>query len=79
MSRATDEVGRVQSRKPRYNHIRKNFSAIVGYSVTVLCKAPDTIAPVASSSACGRKRAFDELPRRLPLRLRQVPSSMTSK
>jgi DMSO/TMAO reductase YedYZ molybdopterin-dependent catalytic subunit len=35
MSRATDEVGRVQSREPRYNNMRKNFSAIVGYSVTV--------------------------------------------
>jgi len=36
MSRATDEVGRVQSREPRYNNMRKNFSAIVGYSVTVV-------------------------------------------
>ena len=35
MSRATDEVGRVQSHEPRYNNMRKNFSAIVGYSVTV--------------------------------------------
>jgi hypothetical protein len=35
MSRATDEVGRVQVQEPRYNHMRKNFSAIVGYSVTV--------------------------------------------
>jgi DMSO/TMAO reductase YedYZ molybdopterin-dependent catalytic subunit len=35
MSRATDEVGRVQSREPRYNNMRKNFSAIVGYAVTV--------------------------------------------
>ncbi|HCP24802.1 MAG: hypothetical protein CMO68_07155 [Verrucomicrobiales bacterium] len=35
MSRATDEVGRVQSREPRYNNMRKNFSAIVGYPVTV--------------------------------------------
>lgn len=35
MSRATDEVGRVQSREPRYNNMRKNFSAIVGYKVTV--------------------------------------------
>jgi DMSO/TMAO reductase YedYZ molybdopterin-dependent catalytic subunit len=35
MSRATDEVGRVQSREPRYNNMRKNFSAIVGHSVTV--------------------------------------------
>jgi DMSO/TMAO reductase YedYZ molybdopterin-dependent catalytic subunit len=36
MSRATDEVGRAQSREPRYNNMRKNFSAIVGYSVTVV-------------------------------------------
>jgi DMSO/TMAO reductase YedYZ molybdopterin-dependent catalytic subunit len=35
MCRATDEVGRVQSREPRYNNMRKNFSAIVGHSVTV--------------------------------------------
>ena len=35
MSRATDEVGRVQSQEPRYNNMRKNFSAIVGYPVTV--------------------------------------------
>ena len=35
MSRATDEVGRVQSREPRYNYMRKNFSAIVGYDVTI--------------------------------------------
>ena len=35
MSRATDEVGRVQSREPRYNNMRKNFSAIVGYPITV--------------------------------------------
>jgi DMSO/TMAO reductase YedYZ molybdopterin-dependent catalytic subunit len=35
MSRATDEVGRVQSREPRYNNMRKNFSAIVGYPVTM--------------------------------------------
>jgi DMSO/TMAO reductase YedYZ molybdopterin-dependent catalytic subunit len=35
MSRATDEVGRVQSQEPRYNFMRKNFSAIVGYWVTV--------------------------------------------
>lgn len=35
MSRATDEVGRVQLHEPRYNNMRKNFSAIVGYSVTV--------------------------------------------
>jgi DMSO/TMAO reductase YedYZ molybdopterin-dependent catalytic subunit len=36
MSRATDEVGRVQSHEPRYNNMRKNFSAIVGHSVTVV-------------------------------------------
>jgi len=35
MSRATDEVSRVQSHEPRYNHMRKNFSAIVGYKVLV--------------------------------------------
>ena len=35
MSRATDEVGRVQSHEPRYNNMRKNFCAIVGYPVTV--------------------------------------------
>jgi hypothetical protein len=35
MSRATLEVGRVQSPEPRYNNMRKNFSAIVGHSVTV--------------------------------------------
>ena len=35
MSRATDEVGRVQSCEPRYNYMRKNFSAIVGHSITV--------------------------------------------
>jgi len=35
MSRATDEVGRVQSREPRYNNMRKNFGAIVGHTVTV--------------------------------------------
>jgi hypothetical protein len=35
MSRAKDDVGRVQSREPRYNNMRKNFSAIVGYPVTV--------------------------------------------
>jgi hypothetical protein len=35
MSRATDEIGRVQSMEPRYNSMRKNFSAIVGYPVTV--------------------------------------------
>ncbi len=36
MSRATGEVGRVQSREPRYNNMRKNFSAILGCSVTVV-------------------------------------------
>ena len=35
MSRATDEVGRVQSREPRYTHMRKNFSAITGHPLTV--------------------------------------------
>jgi hypothetical protein len=35
MSRATDEVGRVQSHEPRYNNMRKNFSAIVGYTIIV--------------------------------------------
>src|SRR6266566_126226 len=35
MSRATDEVGRVQSHEPRYNNMRKNFSAITGQSVSV--------------------------------------------
>jgi DMSO/TMAO reductase YedYZ molybdopterin-dependent catalytic subunit len=35
MSRATDEVGRVQSNEPRYNNMRKNFSAIVGHPVTL--------------------------------------------
>ena len=35
MSRATDEIGRAQSHTPRYNYMRKNFSAIVGHSVTV--------------------------------------------
>jgi DMSO/TMAO reductase YedYZ molybdopterin-dependent catalytic subunit len=35
MSRATDEVGRVQSHEPQYNNMRKNFSAIVGYKLTV--------------------------------------------
>ena len=35
MSRATDEVGRVQSREPRYNCMRKNFSAIVSNDVTI--------------------------------------------
>jgi DMSO/TMAO reductase YedYZ molybdopterin-dependent catalytic subunit len=35
MSRATDEVGRAQPREPRYNNMRKNFNAIVGYEITV--------------------------------------------
>lgn len=35
MSRATDHAGREQSHTPRYNRMRKNFSAIVGYDVTV--------------------------------------------
>jgi len=35
MSRATDEVGRVQPSQPRYNNMRKNFNAIVGYDITV--------------------------------------------
>jgi hypothetical protein len=30
MSRATDEVGRVQSHEPHYNYMRKNSSAIGG-------------------------------------------------
>ena len=33
MSRATDEVGRVQPRQPRNNS--KNFHAVVGYEITV--------------------------------------------
>ena len=36
MSRAMDEVGRVQLREPRYNYMRKNFSAIVSNEVTIL-------------------------------------------
>ncbi len=35
MSRATDAAGRVQSQEPRYNNMRKNFSAIVGYDITI--------------------------------------------
>jgi DMSO/TMAO reductase YedYZ molybdopterin-dependent catalytic subunit len=35
MSRATDEVGRVQPSQPRYNNMRKNFNAIVGYEISV--------------------------------------------
>jgi DMSO/TMAO reductase YedYZ molybdopterin-dependent catalytic subunit len=36
MSRATDEVGRVEPATPRYNNMRKNFSAIVATDVTVV-------------------------------------------
>jgi len=36
MSRATDEVGRVEPQSPRFNHMRKNFSAIVATDVTVV-------------------------------------------
>jgi DMSO/TMAO reductase YedYZ molybdopterin-dependent catalytic subunit len=35
MSRATDEVGRVEPRTPRFNYMRKNFSASVAVDVTV--------------------------------------------
>jgi DMSO/TMAO reductase YedYZ molybdopterin-dependent catalytic subunit len=35
MSRASDEAGRVQSHTPRYNNMRKNFSAITGHQVRV--------------------------------------------
>ena len=35
MSRATDAAGRIQSHEPRYNNMRKNFSAIVGYDITI--------------------------------------------
>ena len=35
MSRATDEVGRVEPPTPRFNNMRKNFSAIVGYDITI--------------------------------------------
>ena len=35
MSRATDAAGRVQSLEPRYNNMRKNFSAIVGYDIAI--------------------------------------------
>jgi len=35
MSRATDAAGRVQSMEPRYNNMRKNFSAVVGYDIAV--------------------------------------------
>jgi sulfite oxidase len=36
MSRATDEVGRVEPQTPRYNFMRKNFSAIVATDITVV-------------------------------------------
>jgi DMSO/TMAO reductase YedYZ molybdopterin-dependent catalytic subunit len=36
MSRATDEVGRVEPHTPRFNNMRKNFSAIVETDVTVV-------------------------------------------
>jgi DMSO/TMAO reductase YedYZ molybdopterin-dependent catalytic subunit len=35
MSRATDEIGRVEPQTPRFNNMRKNFSAIVGVDVTI--------------------------------------------
>ena len=35
MSRATDAAGRLQSMEPRYNNMRKNFSAVVGYDIVV--------------------------------------------
>jgi len=35
MSRATDEIGRAQSHEPRYNNMRKNFSAITSHPVTI--------------------------------------------
>jgi DMSO/TMAO reductase YedYZ molybdopterin-dependent catalytic subunit len=35
MSRATDEIGRVEPPTPRYNNMRKNFSATVGVDVTI--------------------------------------------
>jgi DMSO/TMAO reductase YedYZ molybdopterin-dependent catalytic subunit len=35
MARATDEVGRVQPRAPRYNNMRKNFNAMVANEVTI--------------------------------------------
>lgn len=35
MSRATDEVGRVEPQTPRYNNMRKNFSAVVPTAVTI--------------------------------------------
>lgn len=36
MSRAADEVGRVEPQTPRYNNMRKNFSAVVATEVTVV-------------------------------------------
>jgi DMSO/TMAO reductase YedYZ molybdopterin-dependent catalytic subunit len=36
MARATDEVGRVEPQIPRYNNMRKNFSAIVATDVTIV-------------------------------------------
>ena len=36
MSRATDEVGQVEPQTPRFNYMRKNFSAIIGTDVTVV-------------------------------------------
>jgi DMSO/TMAO reductase YedYZ molybdopterin-dependent catalytic subunit len=35
MSRATDELGRVEPATPRFNHMRKNFSAVVPSDITV--------------------------------------------
>ena len=35
MSRATDAAGRVEPAEPRYNNMRKNFSAIVANEVTI--------------------------------------------
>ena len=34
MSRATDASGRTQSRVPRYNNMRKNFTAIVATTLS---------------------------------------------
>jgi hypothetical protein len=36
MSRATDEVGRQEPQTPRFNNMRKNFSAIVGVDITIM-------------------------------------------
>jgi DMSO/TMAO reductase YedYZ molybdopterin-dependent catalytic subunit len=36
MARATDEVGRVEPQTPRFNNMRKNFSASVGVDVTII-------------------------------------------